>query len=122
MFQAPQEPAIGLIDGKEPNSKQEYWVYLALVKYNIPHMYQFEILGGRTRRGGLIVDFLVWNPRATPLEVNENYWHKGEMEGGDSLDLIAIEEEFKIEPIVLWSGDMETYDDVDNFIRHKVAN
>ena len=122
LFLPPEEEPLGLIQGKTPDSKEEYWVAQALYKYEVEFDYQWEIFGGTSRRGGLVVDFVVWNPMQTPLEVNGNYWHRGEMEGGDKYDLIAIEDYFKREAIVLWGEDMQTEEDVDNFVRQNVAN
>ena len=84
-------------------------------------MYQFQIFGGVSRRGGLIVDFLVWNPMATPFLVHGNYWHRNEMDGGDKTNLITIEQYFKREAIILWGYDAETKEDVDEFVRENVA-
>ena len=115
------EEEIGLIEGKVPDSKEEWWTYLALMKYEIPFDYQWEIAGGTSRRGGLIVDFVVYNPMQTPFEVNGDYWHKDEMDGMDKMDLITIEEHFKREVIVMWGKDSETKEDVEAFVRKNVA-
>ena len=119
---AQEEEPVGLIQGKVPDSKEEYWVAQALYKYDIRFDYQWVIDGGTSRRGGLIVDFVVWNPMMTPLEVNGDYWHRGEMDGSNKLDLIAIEQHFKKEVIVMWGEDMETPEDVEQFVRQYVAN
>jgi len=119
---APKEPeTIGTIDGMTPDSKEEWWVYLALKKYEVPYQYQFQIFGGTTRRGGLVVDFVVYNPDATPLEVNGKYWHRNEMDGGDKTSLYAIEDYFKKQALILWAGDGQTKDDVFNWVRKYVA-
>jgi len=119
---AQEEEPVGLIQGKVPDSKEEYWVAQALYKYDIRFDYQWVIDGGTSRRGGLIVDFVVWNPMMTPLEVNGDYWHRGEMDGSNKLDLIAIQQHFHKEPIVMWGEDMETPEDVEQFVRQYVAN
>ena len=121
IFQPIEEEQIGLIEGKIPDSKEEWWTALALWKYEIPFDYQWEIFGGTTRRGGLVVDFVVYNPMATPFEVNGDYWHRDEQGGENKLDIIAIEQHFKREVIVMWGEDMETKDDVEQFVRKYVA-
>ena len=118
---APVEPEVlGLIEGRMPDSKEEYWVAKALWRYKLPFRYQWEIYGGTTRRGGLVVDFVVWSPMMTPLLVHGEYWHQGELEGGDKTALIAIANYFKIGPEnipILWAGDAITEDDVYRFVR-----
>ena len=119
---AQEEEPVGQIQGKTPDSKEEYWVAQALYKFDVQFDYQWEIDGGSSRRGGLIVDFVVWNPMITPLEVNGDYWHKGEMDGSDKLDLIAIQQHFKKEPIIILGEDMESPEDVEQYVRMYVAN
>ncbi|MCK5610957.1 hypothetical protein KAR91_54295, partial [Candidatus Pacearchaeota archaeon] len=124
IFQALEEEPLGLILGKEPDSKEEYWVALALWKFDIYFDYQWEIFGGTSRVGGLIVDFVVWNPMMTPLPVHGDYWHRGELKGEDKRDLIAIADYFHIgvENIpVLWGQDAETKEDVEQWVRINVA-
>jgi len=120
-FQPYEEEQLGLIQGQVPDSKEEWWTAQALWKYKIPFEFQWQIFGGTSRRGGLIVDFVVWNPMRTPFEVNGNYWHRNEMDGGDKLDLIAIEQHFMKEAIVMWGEDSQTKDDVFAFVRKNVA-
>jgi len=123
MFPIPPEPEeVGIIEGHQADSKEEWWVAQALWKYEIPFQYQFQIFGGTSRRGGLIVDFVVYAPMAIPFEVNGNYWHKDEMDGGDKMDLIAIEQYFNKEAIVLWGSDAVDRDAVFAFVRKYVAN
>lgn len=119
-----EEEELGLIQGRTPGSKEEYWVSQALYKYEIPFEYQWELFGGTTRRGGLVVDFVVWNPRMTPFPVHGKYWHKNELDGGDKQALIAIADYFKIgvENIpILWAGDSTTKEDVFAFVRKEIA-
>ena len=116
-----EEEPLGLIQGMMPDSKEEWWAAQALWKYKVPFQFQFQIFGGTSRRGGLIVDFLVWNPMATPFLVHGSYWHRNELDGGDKTNLIAIEQYFKKEAIVMWGEDMQTKDDVFAFVRKNVA-
>ena len=120
-FQPAVEEPLGLIEGQVPGSTEEWWVALALWHYDVQFMYQFQIFGGVSRRGGLIVDFVVWNPMTTPFLVHGNYWHRNEMDGGDKTSLVAIEQYFKREAIILWGYDAETKEDVDEFVRENVA-
>ena len=124
IFIAYEEEPLGLIQGQVPDSKEEYWAAQALKRYNVPFRYQWEIFGGTTRRGGLIVDFVVWNPRFTPFLVHGEYWHRGELQGGDKTALIAIASYFNIgvENIpILWGEDAETKEDVFSWVRANIA-
>ena len=125
IFLAPEQETIGLVQGQMPDSIQEYWVSQALYRYDIPFMFQFELFHGRDRRGGLIVDFAVWNPMFSPVLVNGEYWHRGELKGGDKTALIAIADYFKvgIESIpILWvKKDGQTKEEVFSWVRANVA-
>ena len=120
-----EEEQIGLVQGQMPDSIQEYWVSLALYRYDVEFRFQWEIFGGTTRRGGLIVDFIVWNPMATPLLVHGNYWHRRELQGGDKTALIAIASYFKIGveniPILWVKKDGQSKEDVFAWVRANIA-
>ena len=124
IFQPIEEEEIGLIQGQKPDSKEEWWVSQALYRYQVPFKFQYELFGGTSRRGGLIVDFIVWNPKATPLLVHGNYWHRNELQGGDKTALIAIAAYFKmgVENIpILWGSDAQSKDDVFAWVRANIA-
>lgn len=117
----PQQEEVGDIQGKTPGSIQEWWVAQALWKHNVQFIYQFEIFGGTHRRGGLIVDFAVWSPDFNGLEVFGEYWHEGDMDGGDRTKIVALKSYFKKDPIILWASDATTKEDVEQFVRNYVA-
>ena len=125
VFQAYEEEELGLIQGQTPDSKEEYWAYLALLKYNVDFEYQWEIGGGTTRRGGITVDFVVWNPMRQPFLVHGNYWHRGELKAGDKTRLIAIADYFKVgieNILILLGSDAKTPEDAEQWVRENVAN
>jgi len=125
MFLTPEPEEIKPVQGQMPDSKEEYWVALALYRYQVQFQFQFELFHGRDRRGGLIVDFVVWNPRITPLLVHGNYWHKAQLKGGDKTALITIASYFNIgvENVpILWGSDAQTKEDVFAWVRANVAN
>lgn len=58
-------------------SAYELYVAIALEKYKLEFTFQVSIEGGWGRSGGQVLDFIVKTPpKDTPLEVNEEYWHK----------------------------------------------
>ncbi len=124
IFLPVEEEQIGLVQGQMPDSIQEWWAAQALWRYDVEFIFQWEIFGGRTRRGGLIVDFVVWNPRFTPFLVHGDYWHRGELQGGDKTALIAIASYFNIgiENIpIMWGEDSQSKEDVFAWVRANIV-
>lgn len=86
----PAEEPPYFVRGEQAASKDEYWMGLAMEK--IEKLtgwgwdYQVPVYGGRTRRGGQVVDFLLYTPgRWTVIDVKGRYWHTGHHE--DSRDI-----------------------------------
>ncbi len=70
------------IHGIKAGSKEEYWCSLALdiieQQTGWGWAYQVPVYGGRTVRGGNVIDFLVYTPgRWTMLDPKGRYWHTG---------------------------------------------
>jgi hypothetical protein len=77
------------IRGIKADSK-EYWVSLALEKFekdgSLTWDYQVPIYGGRSRAGGLVIDFIVHvAARTFWLDPMGKYWHTGQKEDRDQL-------------------------------------
>lgn len=108
------------IQGKVPDSKEEVWVAKSLYKYGVAFIFQYSISGGRSTRGGFIIDFVLTKFNV-PLEVYGNYWHENELPGRDVVRMKAIEMFFGVKPLILWAGDVSSQEDVDNWIRKNVA-
>ncbi len=106
MFDSTTE--VGLIYGRKPASKQEWFTAVGLWQIGWPFRYQIPIRGGRLP-GGQILDFLVaTQPRGTPLQVFSNYYHSAEITSEDTFKLQVIAEEFGAFPVVFWSIDLQT--------------
>lgn len=120
-FEKPQEPEVRPIQGKQPGSKEEYWVALALWKLKIPFQYQQPLFGGNRLAGGMIVDFVVYNPDATPVEVFGEYWHEGQLSGFDSLKLAIQHNYYGKMTVVLWANDLESPEKTYQVVRRKLA-
>ncbi len=74
------------IQGKMPQSKEEYWIALALIKMRIPFQFQYVIDSGRRLRGGQVIDFIVQTvPLPTPVYIQGEYWHDTQSAGEDKL-------------------------------------
>lgn len=105
----PEEP-IGLIQGKVPDSKQEWWIAQALDRLKLPYTYQYPVFGGR-QRGGYMIDFVVHTvPLMTMVEPVGNHWHTGELGADDRKRQADIEEAMRDtcrSPILLlWIPDL----------------
>ena len=72
----PQFPEKKPVQGIMPDSKEEYWCALALYKLKLNFVFQKHVMGGRTGRGGQVVDFWVYTtPKPTPIYIQGDYWH-----------------------------------------------
>lgn len=93
-------------------SSYEANVAWALDKVELGYIFQYEVLGGRSRRGGFIIDFLVFTvPMSTPLWVNGDYWHGGKQSTIDRYQqaLFASLMRGRINrPVIFWGSDSET--------------
>lgn len=58
-------------------SKNEENVYIALKNSKEPFEYQVPFFGGRSVRGGIVVDFIVHiAPKPVAIWVQGEYWHR----------------------------------------------
>lgn len=106
-----EQVEIGLIQGKQARSKNEWFVSLALDELGHEYIYQYKVFGGHIR-GGFFLDFLVVTavPRSTDLEVFGEYWHSGEATSEDMLRIRRIEHDLNIPVKILWGKETETYE------------
>lgn len=88
----------------------EWRVALALEKLKIPYMFQFQLMGGRSTRGGIVLDFLaLTDPLSTPIDVRGDYWHQAAQRVDDDLALaIMMSRGQYAEPVVLYGGELQT--------------
>jgi hypothetical protein len=106
----PEEEPIGLIQGQVPDSKEEWWISLALDRLKLSYTYQYPVNGGR-QRGGKLIDFVVHTvPLMTMVEPEGNYWHTGEIGSDDKKRDADVEEAMrdicKTPILKLWIPDL----------------
>lgn len=82
------------IRNQKAGSKEEYWCSLALTKIEEETgwawEYQVPVQGGRRRRGGNVVDFLIHTPGMwTALDPKGRYWHTGHHEDQQEMRDVA---------------------------------
>ncbi len=64
------------VKGTMPDSKEEYWCALALYRLKLDFEFQKHVMGGRSGRGGQVIDFWVYTvPKPTPVYIQGDYWH-----------------------------------------------
>ena len=108
-----------LVHGKSATSN-EYFVAAALDKLGIPFLFQVSYWGGRSLRGGQVLDFLVWNPLETPVQVFGEYWHSGLLGSKDRLKLAQLQMLFDVPIVILWGNETDSFQDALNAVREKV--
>ena len=108
------------IQGKWCDSKEEYWVAMALDKLRLRYRFQVPIFGGTFRRGGLVIDFVVWNPLPIAVQVHGEYWHPDSMTS--DVERIAEGKIKSLYPrmVILWGKDLQTPEMTLETVRQKV--
>ena len=105
-------PEIRAVQGKMPDSKEEYWFALALNKAGLSYYYQYPIAGGKSRRGGQMLDFMVYTkPLPTPVAIQGRYWHTGSRGQDTDFGIAKIDRILrgKCRPVVqVWDNELPT--------------
>lgn len=115
------EEEIGLIQGQEPDSKNEYYIAQALEKFKLEYMYQFLLrAGSRTERGAIVVDFLVFNPFGIPVQVYGEYWHSGERSAEDRLQEVYIQQYFGREVVAIMGTESDSRESAEAVVQAKL--
>ena len=112
---------VGIVQGVTPNSKNEWYVALALDKLEIEYYFQVNLQGGRSVRGGQVIDFVVFIPNPTPVFLQGEYWHSQATENEDGLKQRAAEEWYKTTPIILMGEETDTKDKAYKTVLSKIG-
>lgn len=99
-----------IIQGIEVDSKEEWNWYLASRRFGWPgekFVFQVPINGGRTRRGGLLIDFLFFTvPLWTPVFIDGEYWHRYSLEDALKRSKIKAILGFSKDPVSVSADDI----------------
>ena len=116
-----KEPAGDVVQGQDA-SDLEWRVAIALDKLKIPFLFQFELFGGSTRRGGVIIDFLaLTSPLSTPIEVMGGYWHRSNQTSEDRMKEALIRQKGNYaEMVYLWQGELQTISDAYSAVKREL--
>ena len=119
-------PEIQRVQGIMPDSKEEYWVALALYKLKIDFVFQYQLFGGRKYKGGQVVDFWVYTmPLPTPILVQGWYFHysTAEKTSQTKLALMYLESRLNgkaMKPVEIIDTEIPTPDDAYIVVKRKL--
>ncbi len=119
----PDQPReeLGPIHGVMPDSIEEYRVAKSLDKLKIKYYFQVPIQGGSKLRGGVVLDFLAFNPWPIPIPVHGSYWHKGDERFEEAViaDYLGVSIDYVAEHTI-WDYEIPTQEDCDRVVRERV--
>lgn len=122
----PPFPEVERVQGIMPDSKEEYWVALALYKLHIDFVFQYQLFGGRKYKGGQVVDFWVYTmPLPTPILVQGWYFHyaTAERAAQSKMNIMYLESRLKgkaNKPVEVFDTEMPTPDDAYIVVKRKL--
>lgn len=126
MSPKPANPEIQRVQGIMPDSKEEFWVALALYKLKIDFVFQYQLFGGRKYKGGQVIDFWVYTmPLPTPIFVQGWYFHysTAEKAAQSKLNLMYLESRLAgkaMKPVEILDTEIPTPDDAYIVVKRKL--
>ncbi|KKK70939.1 hypothetical protein LCGC14_2918950 [marine sediment metagenome] len=100
----------------------EWRVAMVLERLGLDFKYQYPLEGGRTKRGGIVLDFLVLtDPLRTPLDIRGDYWHQPRQRVDDDLGLaLAMSRGRFAEPVIIYGGELQTMEQAYSTVKRKM--
>ena len=100
----------------------EYFVAIALEKLHLPFIFQYELMGGRTKRGGIVLDFLVLtDPLSTPLDIRGDYWHQPKHKIEDDLGIALMMSRGNFaEPVILYGSELQSIEQAYSTVKREL--
>lgn len=124
-YKAPKEqPPIPIIQGKQVDSLNEFYVGLALERLGVPYLYRVSYWGGRSLPGGVELDFLAWpgmGALQTGIQVYGRYWHSGQKTAKDRIKEIIISQFLGKDVVILWDDETDTLEKSISALRRRVV-
>lgn len=119
-------PEVKPIQGMMPDSKEEYWVALALYRLHLDFEFQYQLFGGRKYKGGQVIDFWVRTvPLPTPIFVQGWYFHyaTAEKAAQSRLNLMYLEGRLRgkaMKPVEILDIEIPTPEDAYMVVKRKL--
>lgn len=119
-------PEVQRVQNIMPDSKEEYWVALALYRLHLDFIFQYQLFGGRKYKGGQVVDFWVLTvPLPTPIFVQGWYFHysTAEKEAVSKLNLMYLEARLRgkaMKPVEILDIEIPTPEDAYMVVKRKL--
>ncbi len=109
------------IAGKDA-SDIEWRVAVVLERLGLHYIFQYALEGGRTKRGGIVLDFLVLtDPLSTPLDIRGDYWHQPKQRIEDDLGLaLAMNMGRFAEPVIIYGGELQTMEQAYSTVKREM--
>lgn len=117
-IQFPEPPHIVL--GQPAGSKEEWYTSQALERLGWQYAFQYQVMGGRSVRGGQVIDFLVYTPgKWTIVDVLGTYWHTGKHEDRLSIQKVVAQKGWRL--IEAWDYNVPSIDEAVSFLRARLG-
>ena len=117
---ATEEEILTLIQGKTPESVQEWRFAKALDRKKLRYRYQVQLRSSPLIRGAIILDFEVWSPFPIPCPIQGSHWHKGQIDEEDRLQFAFLRNYYGIEPVPFFEDELESIDEAVEAIEAKL--
>jgi hypothetical protein len=100
----------------------EWFVSIALERLKIPYIFQYALLGGRTMRGGIVLDFLaLTDPLSTPIDLRGDYWHQPKQRIEDDLGLALMMSRGSFaEPVILYGSELTSIEQAYSTVKREL--
>lgn len=103
------------------DSQQEQRVYIVLAEFQAKNLivgfeYQVPVFGYYDLRGAIVLDFLVYNPFETAVQIHGRHWHEGALGMDDQLQLQALKQLYPV-VVTFWENELEDMDETRAILR-----
>jgi hypothetical protein len=113
------------IQGQQAGSLLEYFISVAFDILKVRYAYQVPVGGGRSIRGGTVIDFLAYTvPLPTPIYAQGTYWHgdahKRESDQWMMRRIRSLMNYQVTEPLEIWEHEAATIAQATATVREKL--
>lgn len=100
----------------------EWRVAVVLERLGLFFIFQYALMGGRSRRGGIVLDFLVLtDPLSTPLDIRGEFYHQPQQRTEDDLGLaLAMSRGQFAPPVIIYGGELQTMEQAFSTVKREL--